>query len=466
MLLQKKKKTASSSPLDKKQKQLDFYIKQTELSKNSMAESAELSEPDYENQTHGKMKSDPMLKEILESVKPIPEMKRQLDGIVKDIADIKSTIETHDSEIKSLQESVAFNQADISGCRSELANLRDQIKELALEVGQTNILKIKNRELSKKVLDLETYSRRNNLLFYGIKENINEDCYISICSFLEEVMKIKLDKGSRPIQSAHRLGPKQIGTNRPIIVRFTNVSEANDIFRKRLCLRTSDSKYPGAARPNYYILQDYPERINQIRQQLKHVLVEAKKVDRQAYLRRDKLCFQNKFYDLADCYSISNLDVTKIGTRHQMDAVLFHGRFSPLSNFYPSRFEVDGIVFTCVEQYYSYSYAKFHRKDSIAAHVLQEDDPVDMKHLVNKLDKDPWHATKACDVMKVGLQAKFGQNPKLAETLKVTGNKLLIECNRHDNFWGNGVGLAQKEARTGKGLNRLGQLLMEVRDSM
>ena len=68
--------------------------------------------------------------------------------------------------------------------------------------------------------------------------------------------------------------------------------------------------------------------------------------------------------------------------------------------------------------------------------------------------------------MKVRLQANFGQNPKLAETLKVTGNKLLIECNRHDNFWGNGVGLAQKEARTGKGLNRLGQLLMEVRDSM
>ena len=112
-----------------------------------MAESAELSETDYENQTHGKMKSDPMLKEILESVKLIPEMKRQLDGIVKDIADIKSTIETHDSEIKSLQESVAFNQADISGCTSELANLRDQIKELKLEVGQTNILKIKNREL-------------------------------------------------------------------------------------------------------------------------------------------------------------------------------------------------------------------------------------------------------------------------------------------------------------------------------
>ena len=70
---------------------------------------------------------------------------------------------------------------------------------------------------------------------------------------------------------------------------FINVSEAIDIFRKRLCLRTSDSKYPSAARPNYYILQDYPEHINQIRQQLKHVLVEAKKVDRQAYLRRDKL---------------------------------------------------------------------------------------------------------------------------------------------------------------------------------
>ena len=98
--------------------------------------------------------------------------------------------------------------------------------------------------------------------------------------------------------------------------------------------------------------------------------------------------------------------------------------------------------------------------------VLQEEDPVDMKRLVNKLDKDMWLETKACATMKVGLQAKFGQNQHLVDILKSTDSKILIECNRHDIFWGNGVGLAQKEARKGKGLNKLGQILMEVRDSV
>ena len=103
---------------------------------------------------------------------------------------------------------------------------------------------------------------------------------------------------------------------------------------------------------------------------------------------------------------------------------------------------------------------------SVAEQVLQEEDPVDMKHLVNKLDKDLWLESKASDIMTVGLRAKFDQNPRLADFLKSTGNKVLIECNRHDSFGGNGVGLTQKEARKGKGLNKLGLILMDVRESL
>ena len=43
-------------------------------------------------------------------------------------------------------------------------------------------------------------------------------------------------------------------------------------------------------------------------------------------------------------------------------------------------------------------------------------------------------------VMWEALQAKFGQNPKLAQQLLGTGDKQLIEHTARDDFWGDGGG--------------------------
>ena len=253
-----------------------------------------INEGDMLSPADGNPKSDPMLKQILDTVKPIPGIKDQLDGIVKDISTIKTTIQQHGTDISSLKNSVGSNQAEIKQCKSEVAALQKELQELKVEVAKATVWRKKNQELSQKVLDLESYSRRNNLLFYGIKETIGESCETLIFSFLEKEMDIKLDKGSRPIQFAHRLGLKHTAAHRPIIARFTNVADAIAIFKKRLCLKSSTPVPSGDNRPNYYILQDYPDRINQVRQHLKYVLHEVKKIDSQAFLRQDKLCFSEE----------------------------------------------------------------------------------------------------------------------------------------------------------------------------
>ena len=65
-----------------------------------------------------------------------------------------------------------------------------------------------------------------------------------------------------------------------------------------------------------------------------------------------------------------------------------------------------------------------------------------------------WEKIKE-QVMKTALLAKFRQNPALLELLKGTGERRLVEASTADNFWGAGP--------KGKGLNRLGALLTEVR---
>jgi ribA/ribD-fused uncharacterized protein len=62
------------------------------------------------------------------------------------------------------------------------------------------------------------------------------------------------------------------------------------------------------------------------------------------------------------------------------------------------------------------------------------------------------------NIMWEGLMGKFSQNPELMELLISTeGQQVLVEKSFWDGYWGSG--------RTGKGLNKMGQFLMRIRDS-
>jgi ribA/ribD-fused uncharacterized protein len=68
-----------------------------------------------------------------------------------------------------------------------------------------------------------------------------------------------------------------------------------------------------------------------------------------------------------------------------------------------------------------------------------------------------WEAVKD-NVMREALVAKFTQHAELRESLLGTGDALLVEHTENDSYWGDGG--------DGSGRNRLGQLLMAVRDEL
>ena len=65
-----------------------------------------------------------------------------------------------------------------------------------------------------------------------------------------------------------------------------------------------------------------------------------------------------------------------------------------------------------------------------------------------------WETIKET-VMREALHAKFTQHPALRELLLSTGKRPLIEHSKNDRYWADGG--------DGKGRNRLGALLMELR---
>jgi ribA/ribD-fused uncharacterized protein len=72
------------------------------------------------------------------------------------------------------------------------------------------------------------------------------------------------------------------------------------------------------------------------------------------------------------------------------------------------------------------------------------------------LRKD-WEAAKDA-VMLEALRAKFTQHDDLLETLLGTGDAVLVEHTVRDAYWGDGG--------DGSGKNRLGRLLMQVREEL
>ena len=129
----------------------------------------------------------------------------------------------------------------------------------------------------------------------------------------------------------------------------------------------------------------------------------------------------------------------------------FKGEFGFLSNFYPSPLLVVGLYFATVEHYFQ-ACKMTNNEDFEAVRTAQS--PGIAKRLARVKTRRPdWDYAKD-GVMLGALRVKF-HDPTLRAKLLATGDIPLVEGNTWgDQYWG---------VCNGKGLNRLGVLLMQVR---
>lgn len=139
------------------------------------------------------------------------------------------------------------------------------------------------------------------------------------------------------------------------------------------------------------------------------------------------------------------------------------------SQWYPCHFVVDGTRYNCAEQFMMAEKASVFNDKEIWAEIMASDDPSVIKKLgrrVRSFDSSIWNS-HCIDIVRKGNVAKFGQNPKLREILLSTGDKILVEASPYDRIWGIGLDADEPGARSPKlwkGENRLGFILMEVRE--
>ena len=135
-------------------------------------------------------------------------------------------------------------------------------------------------------------------------------------------------------------------------------------------------------------------------------------------------------------------------------------RYYEFTNFYRAPVLIDGKKWPTTEHYFQAQkfigtpYVEAIRRLPTAREAFQlSRDPK-----VSRWRRSDWDTVKD-DIMHKALICKFTQHPDLRKMLWKTGDSKLIEHTTNDSYWGDGGGL-------GLGKNKLGELLMKVRDEI
>lgn len=128
---------------------------------------------------------------------------------------------------------------------SLMKKLVSAVTDAVTSVLSSHLEDMQNKIRSQEVIidDLEQYTRRNNLRFYGIPEKESENTDDTIRKIVGEKLGVKID--SEDICRSHRLGPKKKNSTtrddqlrpRPIIVKFVRYNTRRLIFANKRKLK-------------------------------------------------------------------------------------------------------------------------------------------------------------------------------------------------------------------------------------
>ncbi|RMI30207.1 NADAR family protein [Nocardia stercoris] len=142
-----------------------------------------------------------------------------------------------------------------------------------------------------------------------------------------------------------------------------------------------------------------------------------------------------------------------------------------LSQWWPCRFELDGVEYASAEQWMMAAKARLFGDEAAVAPILAARTPAEAKALGRKVrgfDENRW-AAECFELVVRGNVAKFGQDSALRDYLLGTGQRVLVEASPRDRIWGIGLSATDPAATDPgqwRGSNLLGFALMEARQRL
>ena len=162
---------------------------------------------------------------------------------------------SYDDKLSLILSKLSLNESRVVGIQNKLDSiigLETRIQEIETVVN-SHADRLKLSEY--RSLDLEAGSRRKNLLFKGLLENRQENCFEEVRHFIHSKLNIDRDMY---LERAHRLGHFNTAKTRPIIVAFRDFCDIDEILNASSQLKGTE----------FGVSKDYPSEISKARQSL------------------------------------------------------------------------------------------------------------------------------------------------------------------------------------------------------
>ena len=189
---------------------------------------------------------DEKVKQLINNLKTVSAKADQAHAIAESN---RNSIESLTTNVASLSETVNSNKTTIDKLTSKVTYLSEALEFVLSD----------NRRRDEQILNNETYSRRDNLVFRGfvVGRNDGETPEIKVRNIFSTMQL----RDNIPFVRCHYLNG-----NRQIIVRFQWYSDREKIWKNRYKLKGS----------NFYVAADYPPAIDHQRRQMFPVFNAAK----------------------------------------------------------------------------------------------------------------------------------------------------------------------------------------------
>ena len=419
----------------------------TNSSKNPTSTATEMDQTNKKIMEMMKTQMEELKTNLLETVRN--EIKTSMTLMTQQMQEATHSLEEAHNRIEDLQKDKCDLEKKVEGLKDEL--LKCKQKETSLT---SRLDRLEERQIAS-----ESYSKRDNLLFYGITQKQDENCLTEVKQFMIDYLEIpSVVAETIKVQRCHRmnmnLNPK------PIVCRFLYFPDRMLVWNARRRLQDTP----------YSLSEDFPPEIVARRKMLYPIFKAAQRDKKRTRLIGDKLEIEGKFFTVKTSNTLpSKYDPAKLATREKNGVTAFFTKASPLSNFHPCDLEIDGTKYLCVEQFFQEQRAHFGGKPEIAAQIRSTIDPAKCKSLGQSVAicEDDWLPT-ALQVMRRACWEKFSKNVALKEVLLGTKETVIAEASL-DKTWGVGRTLNDPKVHTQndfQGQNKLGEILMDLRKQL
>ena len=371
-----------------------------------------------------------------------------LKGMNSELTDRLNEIDSKVSNIETFTNKVPSLERQIDEVKQENAILKKEICSM----------KTKYDTLFERQLALETYSRKDNLVFHGVPFVRNENCGNKIREIMKVHMKIDVAiVNDIRFHRCHRLP----GKGDRIICSFSFGDQRDLVWENRFALKGT----------KIFVTEHFPMEVENRRKKLYPIAKAAKLQKMKAIVKYDKLIIDGTKYDHNDLSDLPKSLSPPPSTKTTNGITCFFTGASPLSNFHvvEGGITIDGGQYDTIERYFQMRKATFAEKTDAVAKIKSAKTAAECKRIGDSLtvNNDHWFP-EAKKAMHKACMAKFSQYPDLKKFLLETGNTTLAESGPN-KIWGIGLHIDHPDAfvkNKWQGANTLGVILMDVRQKI